>query len=104
MRRIPSRLFAVMLILGAAACATFSPKSRVESELVSLGMSDARADCISGDLDHRLDGRDMRAVADFLGGLRRNDDDDVFGALSRIDNPRAAAAIAAAGISCTIGR
>ncbi|MBI1365282.1 MAG: hypothetical protein GC153_04930 [Alphaproteobacteria bacterium] len=104
MGKIPARLLVAILLAGAAGCATLSPKSRVESELASLGMSQARAGCIASELDRRLDGQDMRAVADFLGGLRRNDDDDVLGSLSQIQNPRAVAAIASAGISCTIGR
>ncbi|HXI86489.1 MAG TPA: hypothetical protein VNH64_03450 [Parvularculaceae bacterium] len=102
MSGIPSRVFAAALLVALASCATLSPRSRVEAELVSLGLTKARAGCLAGELDRRLDRRDMRAVGDFLGSLRGNDGDNVLDALRKMDNPRAVSAMAGAGIACAI--
>lgn len=92
-------------MLGCAfalgACATFSPRAEVEQSFIDFGLSPDRSACLAGELDERLDRGDMQSVADFVGGLNRaSSAGQALDALIAIDNPRAAAAIGAAGLSC----
>ena len=83
------------------ACATVSPHARIENRLVEFGFSEERADCLAEELDERLDRSDMQAVADFIGDLNAaSSPGETLDALISIDNPRAAAAIARAGVAC----
>lgn len=87
--------------LAAGACATMSAASRIEKQLVALGISDPRAECLAEELRDNLDRGDLNDVADFLEGVNRaQSPGGALDALLRIDNPRAAAAIASAGIVC----
>ena len=61
---------ALGFILMAAACATISPVSRIEAQLVDLGVSNARAECLAETLDEELERDDLNASADFLEGLK----------------------------------
>ena len=89
------------LALCAAACASLSPRSEVEARFVDFGLSSQRAGCLADELNDRLDRRDMKSVADFVGGLNAaGSPGQALDALLAIENPRAAAAIGAAGISC----
>lgn len=98
-------LMAFGSIALTAACATISTRSRIESELQSLGLSESRAECLAHDLDDNLDRDDLNAVANFLRDLNRSGSpDDALEALLSIDNPRAAAAIARSGVTCALGR
>lgn len=84
-----------------ASCATISPHVRIENRLVESGFSEERADCLAEELDERLDRSDLEAVADFIGNLNAaSSPGETLDALIGIDNPRAAAAIARAGIAC----
>lgn len=98
------RLIAATFIVAAGACATISPASRIEKQLVSLGVSEARADCLADELDERLGRGDLKDVADFLAGLNRAQTPGrTLDALLAIENPRAARAIASAGVTCAFG-
>ncbi len=97
-----SILLAAALSLGA--CATISPRARIENRLVEIGLSERKAGCMAGELDNRLDRSDLNDVADFLGDVNQaSSDGENYDALLNIDNARAAAAIAAAGLSCAFG-
>ena len=90
--------------LALAACAGLSPVSRIETSLMDLGMSAPRAECLADELREELDSDDLVAVADFLEDLRGvSSPGGALNALLSIDNPRAAAAIAAAGVACALG-
>lgn len=103
-RRAVEIMLGAAMMLASAACVTMSPASRIEKQLKSLGVADARAECLSEELDRNLDSRDLKDVADFLEGLNRaQGPGQALDALLRIDNPRAAAAIASAGIVCAFG-
>lgn len=95
------RLTVSALAFCAAACAGLSPRAEVENSFVDFGLSPTRAECMAGELDERLDRGDLKSVADFVGGLNAaGSPGQALDALIGIDNPRAAAAIGAAGISC----
>lgn len=99
-----TRLFAAACLCAAAACATMSPAARVKSQLVALGVSEPRAECLAGELKDRLDKSDLDDVANFLEDLNRaQTPGNTLDALLKIDNPRAAAAIASAGLACAFG-
>lgn len=84
-----------------AACATLSPAARVEKQLVGLGVSKERADCLADELDDHLGRGDLKDVADFLDGLNRAQTPGrTLDALLSIDNPRAAGAVASAAVAC----
>lgn len=94
-----------IVLIGAsltiASCATISPHARIENRLIKFGFSEERADCLAEELDERLDRNDLEAVADFIGDLNEAaSPGETLDALIGIDNPRAAAAIARAGIAC----
>lgn len=93
------------LSLLAAACATVSPRARVEDRFVEFGLSRERAGCLADELDQRLDRNDLAAVADYVGGLNAvTSAGEALDALLRIENPRAVAAIGAAGVACAFRR
>lgn len=94
-------LYLVLAALALAACATLSPRVRIENRFVELGLSQNRANCMASELDDRLGREDMKAVADFVGELNAaGSAGGVLDALLGIDNASAAAAIAAAGVAC----
>ena len=91
------------LVIGA--CASFSPRADVEQSFVNFGLSPARSACLAEELDERLDRDDMAGVAQYVDGLNAAaSPGQALDALINIDNPRAAAAIGAAGISCAFPR
>ncbi|MFQ5564431.1 MAG: hypothetical protein ACE5FO_12790 [Parvularculaceae bacterium] len=99
------RVAILAMIFLAAACATVSPRSRVQGNLEELGVSPNRAKCLAGELDDRLDRKDLAHVAEFLDNMNRaSSAGETLDALLTIDNPRAAAAVASAGIACAFGR
>lgn len=103
-RRAVEILLCAAMMFASAACVTMSSASRIEKQLKSLGVAEQRAECLSEELDRNLDSRDLKDVADFLEGLNRaQGPGQALDALLRIDNPRAAAAIASAGIVCAFG-
>ncbi len=84
------------------ACATVSPRLRIENRFMELGLSERKASCMAHELDKRLDRDDMRDVADFIGRLNKaSSTGENIDALLSIDNARAAGAIAASGLACT---
>jgi len=104
MRKHEPRFIAAALVVAAGACATISPASRIEKQLVSLGVSEARADCLADELDERLGRGDLKDIADFLEELNRaQTPGGALDALLAIENPRAARAIASAGVTCAFG-
>lgn len=91
----------ILSVLLLAACATISPRVRIEKRLVELGLSEQRSKCLASELDDRLDRSDLEDVADFVGELNAaSTAGETLDALLSIDNPRAATAIARAGIAC----
>lgn len=97
-------LVAVGSIFALSACASLSATSRIKNGLISLGVSAPRSECMADRLADDLDRRDLNDVADFLDGLNEAETPgNALDALLRIDNPRAAAAIAGAGVSCALG-
>jgi hypothetical protein len=99
-----TRLIAAACLCAVAACATMSPASRVKSQLIALGVSEPRAECLAGELKDHLDKSDLNDVANFLEDLNRaQTPGNALDALLKIENPRAAAAIASAGITCALG-
>lgn len=94
--------FAIIgLVLALGACASLSPRAEVQQSFVDFGLSPDRSACLAGELDERLDRSDMKGVAEFVGGLNQaSSPGQALDALISIDNPRAAAAIGAAGLSC----
>lgn len=92
------------LVFAQAGCATITPASRIEQRLVTLGLSRDAAGCVASGLEERLDRNDLVGVARFLDGLRPNRTaGEVVRSLSRIQNPRAAAAVGATALSCAFG-
>lgn len=105
MSRLSQNALVIGIILLGAACATISPVSRIEAQLIDLGVSNARAECLAETLDEELERDDLNAVANFLEGLNRVETPgEALNALLSIDNPRAAAAVAASGIACAFSR
>ena len=95
------QLILIIGVIALTACATVSPRSRIENRFVEFGLGENQAACMGNELDDRLDRSDLNAVADFIGNLNgANSPGQALEALTSIDNPRAAAAIARAGISC----
>ena len=93
------------LCLALGACAGFSPRADVEQSFVNFGLSPTRSACLAEELDERLDRDDMAGVAQYVNGLNAAaSPGQALDALIDIDNPRAAAAIGAAGISCAFPR
>jgi hypothetical protein len=89
-------------VFAVAACATVSPRVRIENRFMELGLSERKAECMGNELDERLDRSDMNDVADFIGKLNKaSTTGENIDALLSIDNARAAGAIAAAGLACT---
>ncbi len=92
-------------VIAIAGCATVSPRKRIENRFVEFGLSERRAECMSNELDERLDRNDLKDVADFIGNLNNaSTTGENIDALLGIGNARAAAAIAAAGLACTFDR
>ena len=92
-------------VLALTACAGLSPRADVERSFVDFGLSPSRSACLAGELDERLDGDDMRNVAAYVSGLSgAASPGQALDALINIENPRAAAAIGAAGLSCAFPR
>ncbi len=98
------RALIMTAILVTSACATISPRSRVEGSFLEFGISPKRADCLAGELSDRLDRQELSDVAEFLDNMNRaSSAGGALDALLKIDNPKAAAAVAGAGISCAFG-
>lgn len=98
------RAVIVAVIILTSACATISPRSRVEGNLAEFGISPKRAACLAGELADRLDRKDLVDVAEFLDNMNRaSTAGGALDALLKIDNPWAAAAVAGAGIACAFG-
>ena len=96
-------LFAAAIAM--AGCATVSPRKRIENRFIEFGLSERRAECMGRELDERLDRSDLNDVAEFIGNLNNaSTTGENVDALLSIGNPRAAAAIAAAGLACTFDR
>lgn len=92
------------IALALAACATISPRVRIENRFVEFGLSKQRAHCLAEELDDRLNRGDLADVADFIGSLNAaTSAGQALDALLSIDNPRAAAAIARASVACAFG-
>ncbi|MEZ5894179.1 MAG: hypothetical protein R3C58_13680 [Parvularculaceae bacterium] len=97
MKKILLLSAAVML----AACGTVSPRIRIENRLVEFGFSEDKAHCMGNELDERLDRKELKDVADFVGNLNAaGTAGETLDAILSIDNGRAAAAIAASGVAC----
>lgn len=91
----------LVLLFAASACATISPRVRIENRLQEFGVSESRSECLASELDERLDRSDLEAVAEFVGELNEaTSAGETLDALLSIDNPRAASAIARAGLAC----
>jgi len=101
MKHLATLIGAALLIVS---CATISPRHRIENRFIEFGLSPERAGCLASELDDRLDRNDLNAVADFVGNLNAaSSPGSALDALLSIDNSRAAAAIARAGIACAFG-
>ncbi|MEL6790680.1 MAG: hypothetical protein AAGL18_00090 [Pseudomonadota bacterium] len=88
------------LFFGIAGCAT-GAKSSIASDLSRLGLSQDRAKCVAREMNDRLERSDLQDVARFLGDVTASrSPGGVLDSLLTIDNPRAAAAFARAGIAC----
>ena len=95
----------IVAAVAMAGCATVSPRKRIENRFVEFGLSERKAECMGNELDERLDRKDLQDVADFIGNLNNaSTTGENVDALLSIGNPRAAAAIAAAGLACTFDR
>ncbi len=91
----------ILAVITLAACATVSPRMRIENRFVELGFSEGKATCMANELDERLDREKMKSVADFVGELSAAESaGGVLDALLGIDDAGAAAAIAASGVAC----
>ncbi len=87
--------------LALAACATVSPRMRIENRFVEFGLSEEKAKCMGNELDDRLSRSDLQDVADFVGNINAaSSPGEGLDALLSIDNARAAGAIARASIAC----
>ena len=96
--------FALILFLGASACATAGARGQIESRFIEFGLSKERAGCLAYELDERLDRGDMADIAYFLDGINgASSPGGALDALLEIDNPRAAGAIGRAGLACAFG-
>ncbi|WP_375202138.1 hypothetical protein [Hyphococcus sp.] len=94
----------ICAVLSLAACATISPRTRIENRLMEIGLSERKAECMAYELDERLDRDDLNEVADFLGDVNdASSAGENYDTLLNIDNARAAAAIAASGLACAFG-
>jgi hypothetical protein len=94
---------AAFIFLAIAACATLSPRSRIESELIKLGLGEGGAGCLAEKLSENLSRGELSEVANFLEDLNRAGRRG-FDQMLRFDNPRIAAEIAGAGVTCALSR
>ncbi len=99
------RLPAAFLILSSAAACASGPRARLEGQLVKAGVDVATAECLAFELNERLDREEVNSISTFLDGLDRSQSPgDALDALLSIDDPRAAAGVARAGVTCALGR
>jgi len=101
-------MFRTTAALAAAflmtACASLSPRAALVENFIDFGLSRDRSVCLADELSDRLDRDDLVDIADYVGGLNvAESPGDALEALVRIENPRAAAAVARAGILCAFG-
>ncbi|MEO1151437.1 MAG: hypothetical protein AAFW83_10685 [Pseudomonadota bacterium] len=90
----------LVLMLALGGCAT-GAKSSIASNLTRLGLSQDRSKCVAREMNDRLDRSDLQDVARFLDDVTDSrSPGNVLDTLLTIDNPRAAAAFARAGIAC----
>lgn len=98
----PSILFAAVSAASLAACAT---GGHIEGQLKELGVSAQKADCVAGKLTDKLDRQDQKAVTSFLDDLiASNSPGNTLDALLRIENPRVAAVMTTASVTCAFSR
>ncbi|WDI32455.1 hypothetical protein PUV54_04510 [Hyphococcus flavus] len=96
-----NKLILLIAAFSLAACATVSPRKRIENRLMEFGLSEDKAECMGNELDDRLDRGDMKAVADFIGNINAaSSPGEGLDALLSIDNARAAGAIARSSVAC----
>ena len=89
-----------MAPLLLAACETVA-KYSIRDDLVEVGIPEDKADCMADQLKERLNEEDMRDLARYMDGLSRAaSPGEALDALLKVDNPQAAGAITASGISC----
>jgi len=103
MYRRSLKVIALVLLIFATACASASPRGRIESRLLKVGVDGDTANCLASEMSDKLDREELNAVADFLDGIERSDSPgQALDALLAIDDPSAAAGVARAGISCAL--
>lgn len=95
---------AAFILFAIAACATMSPRSRLETQLIEIGIGERGAECLADDLSDSLSRRELSALANFLEGLNRSGRRSGFDSILRIDDPSVAAKIAGAGVTCALAR
>jgi hypothetical protein len=96
-------IFCIFVLL--LACASVSPRARIQNRFVEFGVSEERAKCLAKELDKRLDRGDLADVADFIGSL--NEATSAGGALDAllgIENASAASAIVPSSVACAFNR
>ncbi len=82
-----------------AACATST--DTIEKRLVNLGLERDRAACMAGDLDDRLNDRQLSELAGFATNLDRADTAvEAIGALKAVEDPLIARAVVASSVAC----
>lgn len=95
---------AAAFLFAIAACATVSPRSRLEAQLLEIGVGERGAECLADELSDSLSRRELSALANFLEDLNRSGRRSGFDSILRIDDPSVAAKIAGAGVTCALSR
>ena len=93
-------LLATASLLIISGCATIA-KYSIKDDLIEIGIPANKAGCMADQLEERLDDDDLQDLARYMDGLSRaGTPGEALDALLKVDNPQAAGAITASGISC----
>ncbi len=101
-RHAALRLTAASLLLaGLAGCAT--PATKVERQLIRVGMAPDHAECLGEEITDRLDKERTKLFLAYLDRLdRARTPGEALDALTSVENPSSAATIAVASSVCLV--
>jgi hypothetical protein len=91
-------------LLALGACST--PESRVRSSLINIGLPEATATCMAGNVASRLSSEQIQTLSRMSGMSERRIGGMAMGEFTRMlvrsDNAEMAAVLARAGVGCAV--
>lgn len=92
----------LVLVAAAAGCATID-KRTIADRLQKLGLSEDRAVCMAGELDDRLDDKQLGTFARFVSRLEQADTTlQALSSLRQVDDAKIARVVTASAFSCAL--